>query len=79
MAKDMENGEVREFQGKEYMYKEIEAMETDYDWEDCCDDCSLKNKCIGNAENAEKTIETLGECYEETRLDGRNGIFVEVE
>ena len=75
MSKDMENGEIRECNGKKYKYIEIEAMETDINWsETCCKGCSLAVRGF-----CEKDEFILGNCYEEHREDGRNGIFVEVE
>lgn len=77
MSKDMENGEVREYEGKKYKYVEIEAMESDIDFIDkACEGCDLKKCCIEEFQNRNKI---LGNCFERYREDGRNGIFVEVE
>ena len=73
----MKNGEVRQFQGKKYKYQEIEAMETDMDFGyECCKGCAFEELCATQINNAH---DVLGNCYEEGREDGRNGIFIEVE
>ena len=74
MGNDMKNGEIREYNGKKYKYVEQEAMESDMNWlTDCCEGCAFENKCpLG-------IYEVLGECYEGTREDERNGIFIEIE
>ena len=74
MAKDMSHGEIREYNGKKYKYVEQEAMESDINWFDTkCEGCDLKKECAKNY----RIDDYLGECYEEYREDGRNGIFEE--
>ena len=74
MAKDMKNGEIREYNGKKYKYVEQEAMESDINWFDTkCEGCAFENKCPVGIDKV------LGECYEGTREDERNGIFEEVK
>ena len=76
MGNDMKNGEIREYNGKKYKYVEQEAMESDINWfYTKCEGCDLKKECAKNY----RIDDYLGECYEEYREDGRNGIFVEVE
>jgi hypothetical protein len=78
MAKDMENLEIREYNGKKYKYVEQETLYSDIDWEiTCCEGCSLIARCSESL--GFKDIEKhLGNCFEEVRKDGRNGIFEEV-
>ena len=74
MGNDMKNGEIREYNGKKYKYQEIEAMEGDMNWlADCCEGCAFENKCPVGIDKV------LVECYEGTREDERNGIFVEAK
>lgn len=77
MAKDMVPGEVREHNGKNYKYVEQYVFESDMNWIfTCCKGCAFnKVDCIHDISNDHK----LGNCHEEHREDGRNGIFVEVE
>lgn len=78
MAKDMINGEIREYNGKKYRYKEIEAMESDIGFGyECCEGCSLHSEC--SKKYGQDIVDILGHCYEGSRQDGRNGIFEEVE
>ena len=72
---DMKPNFVRNYKGKKYKFVEQESKMSDYNFQDeCCIGCAFEN---GKCHN--ELFEALGNCFEECRGDGKNGIFVEVE